>query len=83
MPELTDDSELRQRIIAEARTRIATPPAEDEITASMLAKELNCTRRQAHLVLTGMVEEGTATVRDNGTHGSKVYSYLNTSNASA
>ena len=73
MPKLTDTNELRQRIIAEARTRIATPPAEDEITTTILAKELDCSKRQARIILNDMVEEGTATVRDNGIGGCKVY----------
>jgi MarR-like DNA-binding transcriptional regulator SgrR of sgrS sRNA len=73
MPELTDSNELRQRIIAEARTRIATPPAEDEITTNMLAEELDCSKRQARIILQDMVEEGKATVRDNGIGGCLVF----------
>ena len=78
MPELKDSSELRQRLIEEARTRVATPPSEDEMTASILAEELStpekqCSKRKARIILQEMVEEGLATVRDNGIGGCKVY----------
>ena len=71
----TDISDLRQKILEEARSRIATPPADDEITASMLADDLDCSERQARVILQDLVDEGKATVRDNGLMGAKVYLY--------
>ena len=69
----TDIGSLRERIIAEAREQLPLPPTADEITSAILAKELNCSKRQAYNILQNMVEEGKATVRDNGIAGCKVY----------
>ena len=71
----TDISDLRQKILEEERSRVATPPAEDEVTASILADDLDCSPRQARIILQDLVNEGKATVRDNGLAGSKVYKY--------
>ena len=73
MPELTDNNDLRSRIIAEAKSRIPVPMGEDEVTSSMLAEELGCNTRTAYYILEGMVDEGKATVRKNGSRGRKVY----------
>ncbi len=79
MPELKDSDKLRQQILEEARSRIPTPPSEDEITARGLAESEGCTSAQARLILADMVEDGVATVRDNGVENGKackVYKYL-------
>ena len=73
MTEVAISGKLRERIIEEARSRIATPPAEDEITTNMMAEELGCSKRQAGTILQNMVEEGRATVRNNGISGCNVY----------
>jgi len=73
MPELTDDNDLRSRIIAEAKSRIPVPMGEDEVTSTMLAEELGCNTRTAYDILEDMVDEGKAAVRRNGSRGRKVY----------
>jgi len=69
----TDISDLRLRLIEEARSRIPVPCGEDEITSVMLAEDIGCTKRQAHDILVKMVEEGKATVRKNGPDSQNVY----------
>ena len=69
----TDISELRSKLIEEARDRMATPPGKDEITASMLGKELECSTKQAYSILENMVTEGLAAVRKNGPRKTNVY----------
>lgn len=66
MPQVDINDQLREQILEEAKSRIPTPPASDEVTASSLALELGCTQRQARDVLADLVEEGVATVRTNG-----------------
>jgi len=78
MPELTDSNELRQKILEEAKSRIPQPPGEDEVTARMLMDAEGCTWQRARDTLQDMVEEGLATVRDNGVQNGKtckVYKY--------
>ena len=62
----TDINDLRQKILEEARSRIPIPPAEDEVTAGILAEREGITAKQARIILRDMVEDGVATVRDNG-----------------
>ena len=71
MPELTDPLDLKQKILQEAQSRIPQPPGEDEITANMLAGETGCTKKQARSILNDMVEDGVATVRENGVENGK------------
>ena len=68
----TDISDLRQRIMSEARSRIPVPPAEDEVTANMLAKEEGCTRQQAMRILKSMLEDEMVAVRENGIEDGKM-----------
>ena len=75
----TDISELRQKILEEARSRIPTSPNDDEITANGLAETEGCTSAQARLILADMVEDGIASVRTNGVENGKackVYKFI-------
>ena len=67
----TDISNLREKILSEARSRIPLPPQEDEITANMMSEAEGCTQAQARSILKDMVEEGVAIVRYNGLEGGK------------
>ena len=71
MPQVAINDQLREQIIAEARSRIPTPPNDSEVTARMLVEEPGCTAKQARLILADMVEDGVATVRTNGVENGK------------
>jgi len=73
MPKVNISDNLREQIVEEAKKRVATPPDKDEITATMLAKEISSSNRQARIILNDMVEDGLATMRENGVGGCKVY----------
>ena len=69
----TDISDLRAQLVEEAKSRSPQPAGKDEVTISMMAKELGCSRRTAGRTLNGMVEDGFATMRKNGPGGVNVY----------
>ena len=75
MSKVAINGKLRERIIEEARSSRPAPPNEDEITAAILAKELECSHKTAQILLNTMVNEGKATMRKNGPSGCKVYRY--------
>lgn len=77
--EIAIDGKLRERLLEEASKRIPRPPAEDEVTASMLAEKADINVKQARIILRDMVEDEVATVRTNGLVNGKtckVYRYL-------
>ena len=69
----TDINDLRSQFFEEARSQRQTPPGEDEVTAAILAKELECSAPAARRLLAKMVKDGLATMRTNGPKNSNVY----------